>query len=381
MNLKQRSKGGVWYAHFTGPNGERLRITTGTTDEGTAQLKALELMREHLVDALPENDARRGSLETLSSMLRDAWHKRWSANNSAKDLKPRIARISREIGHWPRSAVTYDRLETWLNSLTVGKKDPQPLSNASKNRYVSAISTAFTVARKRDATLVIPEFPSWPENNVKERYLMPHEERRIIEFFADHTAPAHTERVYLSNLFLVLLDTGMRASEALEEMTESSILPSLEVAKSVHLRHGCTKSGKGRMVPLTVRARAAIMNMLASPHHGHWTSQNAGRQFRRVMLQLGIKDVTLHTLRHTCASRLVQAGVDLYLVMTWLGHSSMVITQRYAHLAPDTLTSALNALEKVSQADVPTPSAAYPVREAHPASDGTQKPRKLFAVK
>ena len=51
----------------------------------------------------------------------------------------------------------------------------------------------------------------------------------------------------------------------------------------------------------------------------------------------GLSDVRIHDLRHTFASLLVNKGVSLYEVQTLLGHSSMQMTQRYAHLAPDLL--------------------------------------------
>jgi integrase len=58
----------------------------------------------------------------------------------------------------------------------------------------------------------------------------------------------------------------------------------------------------------------------------------------------GCPDVTLHILRHSCASRLIQRRVDLFTVSKWLGHSSMRVTERYVHLAPDSLDGALSAL-------------------------------------
>jgi len=53
----------------------------------------------------------------------------------------------------------------------------------------------------------------------------------------------------------------------------------------------------------------------------------------------GLQDVRIHDLRHTYASLLVNTGVSLYEVQTLLGHSSIQMTQRYAHLAPDLLHS------------------------------------------
>lgn len=53
----------------------------------------------------------------------------------------------------------------------------------------------------------------------------------------------------------------------------------------------------------------------------------------------------LHSLRHACATRLVNRGVDLYVVKEWLGHSSIQVTERYAHLAPSKLAHAASILE------------------------------------
>lgn len=48
-----------------------------------------------------------------------------------------------------------------------------------------------------------------------------------------------------------------------------------------------------------------------------------------------------HSLRHTCASWLVQRGISLPIVQAILGHRDVRVTQRYAHLAPDVMTSAM----------------------------------------
>lgn len=57
---------------------------------------------------------------------------------------------------------------------------------------------------------------------------------------------------------------------------------------------------------------------------------------------------SFHSLRHTYASRLVQAGVDLYRVQRLLGHSTPVMTARYSKLADDDLRRAVNAMERAT---------------------------------
>jgi site-specific recombinase XerD len=69
--------------------------------------------------------------------------------------------------------------------------------------------------------------------------------------------------------------------------------------------------------------------------------------FERAVRQAGIQDFTFHDLRHTFASRLVMAGVDLPTVQKLLGHKEITMTLRYAHLSNDHMQAAVKKLEKV----------------------------------
>ncbi|RUA17837.1 MAG: hypothetical protein DSY55_01355 [Clostridia bacterium] len=65
-----------------------------------------------------------------------------------------------------------------------------------------------------------------------------------------------------------------------------------------------------------------------------------------------------HSLRHTCASWLVMSGVDLYVVKEILGHASITMTERYSHLRPGHLRSAMDKLSE-------SPSATNKPRVRH----------------
>jgi integrase len=97
-------------------------------------------------------------------------------------------------------------------------------------------------------------------------------------------------------------------------------------------------------------------NDLVFPSRKGSKKKEVSSSFERAVKDLGwnkgIEDprqkVVFHSLRHTCASWLVMAGVPLYTVKEYLGHRQISQTERYAHLAPDSLqqaTAAMNGIQ------------------------------------
>lgn len=117
-----------------------------------------------------------------------------------------------------------------------------------------------------------------------------------------------------------------------------------------------TKTRVRRTIPLNDQAIQAL-NELRRWHQqdcpeSEWvfTSAAGGHirwlktAFRNSCKRAGITDFRVHELRHTCASWLVMAGVDLYVVRDLLGHASITSTERYAHLAPARVAAAVALL-------------------------------------
>ena len=71
---------------------------------------------------------------------------------------------------------------------------------------------------------------------------------------------------------------------------------------------------------------------------------NSRHWFEKAVTDAGITDFTWHCLRHTFASRLVMAGVDLRIVQELMGHKTIQMTCRYAHLAPQHQLAAVERL-------------------------------------
>jgi integrase len=85
-----------------------------------------------------------------------------------------------------------------------------------------------------------------------------------------------------------------------------------------------------------------------------WLSKSFAVTVKELKLNEGVTDprerVTFHSLRYTYASWAVMVGVPLYIVGKAIGHKSLVMTQRYSHLAPDSHRAAFEAVAQLYQA-------------------------------
>lgn len=85
-----------------------------------------------------------------------------------------------------------------------------------------------------------------------------------------------------------------------------------------------------------------------------WNLDRLVYHFSMAAKRAGLTDVTFHTLRHTFASHAAMQGADLYTLAGLLGHKTLAMVQRYAHLAPAHLQSATDrAAEAIFAEDVP----------------------------
>lgn len=111
-----------------------------------------------------------------------------------------------------------------------------------------------------------------------------------------------------------------------------------------------TKSGRSRTIPLTTRVKD-VLRASRPARKGpfiHIKQQQFRTVWHAAKEDCGLADdadVVPHILRHTCASRLVRGGIDLRRVQMWLGHQTLQMTMRYAHLATRDLEACLPVLE------------------------------------
>lgn len=137
---------------------------------------------------------------------------------------------------------------------------------------------------------------------------------------------------------------------------------SLEWEKHIDLRHGFilldqTKNGERREVPINETLGAVLKVITRRIDSSYVFVNEEGKRYQGVKKSFyascrraGIKDFRFHDLRHTFASHLVMAGIDITTIRTLLGHETLTMTLRYAHLAPSHTQSALTLLDKAYSA-------------------------------
>lgn len=157
------------------------------------------------------------------------------------------------------------------------------------------------------------------------------------------------------DIAIVSLDAGLRAGDIFKLKWEDVNLD----FKFIHVKN--PKNDEPRNVPMTKRLVRLFSSWIPGrptdnvfKSRDNKTIKRASNTFKRVLEELGFNDgiedrldrYTFHTLRHTYASWLILSGASLYDVQKLLGHKTMEMTQRYAHLSPKHLSNTVSLLEE-----------------------------------
>lgn len=227
---------------------------------------------------------------------------------------------------------------------------PGTLENVRHLLRAANIVARYNVISKR-LEVIIPKLESTLDNrdgaamkaceNQIERFLSKEETQRLLD------AVDASPNTQLGSIVRLLLLTGCRKRELLDAKWSE-----IDLQRRVwRIPMERAKTSKTRHVPLSDQALAVIQSLrrwdkcewlvpnpetmkpYGSIHHA-W---NKARQ------AAGLPDLRIHDCRHSFASWLVEAGYSLYVVSKALGHASSRTTERYAHVADETLRGASNA--------------------------------------
>ncbi len=203
------------------------------------------------------------------------------------------------------------------------------VSPASVNRELATLRKALRLAFAWRKITRVPVISLLPGERVREFVLSREQEEEYLRI-----APQP-----LKDAALILIDNGLRAGE-LAQLQWSDILPPTPEMPYGRL---CVRRGKTRNAPRILPLSSRVSEMLNARRQNSRSSYiftNAAgtgpvrvwqldEQNSQVREKLGLKDCVLHSFRHTCATRLGEAGMDAVAIMHYMGHGSLTIAQRY----------------------------------------------------
>jgi len=212
------------------------------------------------------------------------------------------------------------------------------VSPAATNRALALLKSMFNRAIEWDKfhdpnpALKVKHFR---EDNHKLRYLEKEEIKRLLNVCDDFLRP----------ILIVALNTGMRKAELFNLKWHE-----IDFNKGIiHLLR--TKSGERREIPMNEAVKTALINTRKHALSAYIFCTKRGnpytdirKPFARSLKRAGIKNFRLHDTRHTFASQLVMASIDLNTVRELMGHKSIRMTLRYAHLSPNHKSHAVDQL-------------------------------------
>lgn len=205
-------------------------------------------------------------------------------------------------------------------------------SPGTANRYLSLISRMYNLAAQWEIYEGNParRVKKFQENNARQRFLSKEEVARFLEHVE------HVNNPSIRNGLKLLLFSGMRKSEVFQ-LRWTSVNRD---AGTLYLPE--TKSGKPRFVVLNSLARQIIEEMWDARVNAHpfvfpgrgpsVPVINPHKNFWQICRNAKLEGLRMHDLRHSFASLAVNAGTSLYDVQKLLGHTTPLMTQRYAHL-------------------------------------------------
>lgn len=327
---------GVWWIRYTDGQGRYRREKVGRRGDAKTLLdkrRTETLQRKKLPEKF------RVKAVTFQQLCKDALeHSRHS--NTAKsthELELKINELLPVFGDREAESITKQELQRWLaDQMTARGWKP-----SSRNRWQAAFSLIFRVGMDNEKITSNPasRIRRKTEDNGRVRFLSPDEETKLRKAI---TNPAHSAAVELS------LHSGMRQSEQFSLRWSQVDFE----RKQIHLP--MTKNGKPRRIPLNTNAIGALETLKKYGSKTHVfpslrseedeSVQGARGWFKFAVERAGIQDYSWHCNRHTFASKLVMAGVDLRTVGELLGHRTAQMTLRYAHLAPEHTASAVDRI-------------------------------------
>jgi integrase len=353
--LEVRYSGGkTYYQRYIDDRGRERQFKIGSASVlGLAQARrqGKTVVAQSLIGIDPhEQRAEKRASQTLAELVSTHYLPHIRAYKRSWKTDETILRVHvlPELGSRYIDTIKSQEISSLVTSMT-----EKGYATGTSNRVVIVLRHIYNLARKWR----IPTVKDNPTAGIvlapdvnRERFLDLDEAQRLISSIRED------ENSVAANAILLLMLTGARRNEVTYAKWEYVDWEKRTLLVPI------SKSGKKRTIALNAAALELLRAIprtddcpyiFPSPITGR-PSPSLHFPWLRIKERAGLHDMRLHDLRHSFASFLVNSGISLYVVQGLLGHAHARYTQRYAHLTPDTL---LNAAEALSGILVPAASA------------------------
>ena len=329
-------RGRVWWMRFS-YNGRQIKRSTEVTDKKLAEKIHAKVTTQIAEGKWLEVDLAR---DTTFRQLMNKYLKEYSVKKAEGGVRRDSGSCKHLLpffGDYLLADITPRLISEYKSS-----RYDKGVKPATINRELALMKHAFTLSTRewelcRDNP--VKRVSMERENNARDRWLDYEEEESLLE-----VSPK-----WLCELITFAVNTGMRLDEILS-LTWKHVDLFRKTATVIK-----SKNKEKRTIPLNqllvdfLKSKAKVRYMVSdyvfTSINGTKIDQgNLRRAFISARQKAELGDFRFHDLRHTFATRLVQAGIDLYKVQKLLGHKTPSMTQRYAHHYPESLRDAVDIL-------------------------------------
>lgn len=342
MSLVKRANSKYWYVQFQIDHQTIIR-STRTTDRKVAERIAAKIRSEAVNEVML---GEKKSITLEEALDRFIASKVGTPNHANLKYRRRTV-LKLIVGSTPLSRISSEILEQFKQKRTVQGCSAQTIKHG-----INFILGAIKMAKRDGYQTQAIDPPVVKVRNGRLRYLSIDEERRLLaelDPFRQSNGLAAPElrsgrrlKELQANydLVVMLLDTGARYNEIATLKWDQIDL------ETQSIRLWRSKVANESVIFMTRRVEDILTRRFAEKTNRYVFSNSKGKPrgysviaIRKAIRRAGLTDCTIHTLRHTHATRLIQNGLSIYEVKAVLGHTDIRTTMRYAHLEQVAITS------------------------------------------
>jgi len=337
-------KNNRWFIDYYQPNGKRKRETVTIPGVDPNHINRQDALKALSIRKAQMAEGKFDIIQVKKPLLFDKFAERYIEEYSKpnkRSWKRDITSIKTLLKFF--SGKNLNQINSWQieKYKATRQKDisrnKKLITKTTINRELACLKTMFNKAIDWDVVSANPvrKVKLFPERPVKLRVVSDEEFQKVYNNASE----------FLKPILVIAINSGMRRSEILN-LKHDDIDFNQE-----YLTVRDSKNNESRIIPLNKTLKETIRPLLKNNNNEYLFGDQIIKQCRRVENQFykalklsGINKCTFHDLRHTFASRLVMAGVDIVTVQELMGHKSIIMTKRYSHPTPDHKKRAVESL-------------------------------------